>query len=147
MVLIVFSVCIFILSASGKHQLNMQDPWKAPACADSLINPYMIEPLTLPLGEEIYNLYCSSCHGDKGLGNGSAGNSLKIKSANFHDKDIQNQSDGALYWKLTKGRGSSMPSFKEVLTDEQRWQLVAYIRDMTKPFCKQQNPFKTNFNR
>jgi len=42
---------------------------------------------------------------------------------------VQNQSDGAIYWKITNGN-PPMASYKETLTEEQRWQLVNYIREL-----------------
>lgn len=51
----------------------------------------------------------------------------------FKDDVLISQSDGALYWKLREGKGI-MPGFKSKLSDEQQWQLVEYIRDLSKPF-------------
>ena len=112
------------------HALQ-QDPWKAPAWADTLKSPYHEEPLTLAQGEELFTLYCASCHGDGGYGDGAAGGALGQKPANFHDTLVKAQSDGAFFWKLSNGRGN-MPPFKDVFTDEQRWQLVAYVRHLGK---------------
>jgi glucose/arabinose dehydrogenase len=36
---------------------------------------------------------------------------------------------GELFWKLTHGR-DDMPAFEKILTEEQRWQVVSYIRDI-----------------
>ncbi|NIJ53070.1 c-type cytochrome [Dyadobacter arcticus] len=110
---------------------SIQDPWKAPAWADTLKSPYHEEPLTLAQGEELFTLYCASCHGDEGYGDGAAGGALGQKPANFHDTLVKVQSDGALFWKISTGRGN-MPPFKDVFSDEQRWQLVAYIRHLGK---------------
>lgn len=108
-----------------------QDPWTAPAWTDTLKSPFHEEPLTLAQGEELFTLYCASCHGDGGYGDGAAGGALGQKPANFHDTLVKAQSDGALFWKMSTGRGN-MPPFKDVFTDEQRWQLVAYIRHLGK---------------
>lgn len=120
-----------MLSFSTK-QRNVQERWIAPKWTDSIMSPYLIEPLTLPLGEELYEVYCKSCHtkesGYKTLTDWSAQNILA-------------QSNGALFWKISEGRGN-MPSFKQVLTEEQRWQLIHYIRDKAKPYHLQENPFK-----
>jgi mono/diheme cytochrome c family protein len=35
-----------------------------------------------------------------------------------------------------------MPGYKSQLSDEQLWQLVEYVRDLSKPFEQQKNPFK-----
>lgn len=81
-------------------------------------------------GKELYDLYCWSCHGQNGFGDGAAGTALGQQPANFHDRRVKNQTDGALFWKLTNGR-ENMPPFKESLSEEQRWQLISYIRKIT----------------
>lgn len=75
-------------------------------------------------------MYCWSCHGQYGFGDGAAGGSLGQRPANFHDRRVIKQTDGALFWKLSNGKGN-MPPFKEALTETQRWQLVSYIRKFT----------------
>ncbi|GAB3809079.1 hypothetical protein GCM10028819_49550 [Spirosoma humi] len=104
--------------------------WKAPAWADTLKSPFPYEPLTIQQGEELYNLYCASCHGETGYGDGAAGRALGATPANFHSNPVKSQSDGILFWKLSTGRGN-MPAFKEAFGDEQRWQLVAYLRKLS----------------
>ena len=111
--------------------LSQQDRWIAPAWADTLKSPYHNEPLTLAQGEDLFSLYCASCHGDSGYGDGAAGGALGQKPANFHDTLVTKQSDGALFWKLSTGKGN-MPPFKDVFSDEQRWQLIAYLRQLGK---------------
>lgn len=118
----------------------VQQPWKAPAWADILYNPYSIEPLTLPQAQEVYNLYCTSCHGNQGQGYDLEPTGQEVPD--FKKEASGKQSDGALYWKIREGKGI-MPGFKSKLSDEQHWQLVEYIRDISKPFGQQKNPFKT----
>ena len=130
--IILSGICLAGFS-SEKHAYthNTQEPWKAPAWADTLKSPYHEEPLTLAQGEELFTLYCSSCHGETGYGDGAAGGALGQKPANFHDTLVKAQSDGSLFWKMSNGRGN-MPPFQDVFTAEQRWQLVAYIRHLGK---------------
>lgn len=125
------SIGIFALSSFtyNTHQIY-QERWVAPAWADTLKNPFPLEPLTLQQGEELYSVYCWSCHGETGHGDGAAGGALGVKPANFHDEGVKKQSDGALFWKMSTGRGS-MPPFQESFSEEQRWQLVAYIRKLS----------------
>jgi len=106
------------------------EEWEAPGSADDLKNPIQNNLIAEQKGKEIYNLYCLSCHGEYGFGDGGAGASFERKPANFHQKKIKAQTDGSLFWKLTNGR-TNMPAFKESLSEEQRWQLVSYIRKIS----------------
>jgi mono/diheme cytochrome c family protein len=119
---------IFLSSFISVGSTSWQDDrWVAPKSADTLQNPYPAEPLVVQQGEELYQVYCWSCHGETGHGDGAAGRALGAKPANFHDERVKKQSDGALFWKLSEGRGN-MPPFKDVFSEEQRWQLVVYLR-------------------
>lgn len=101
--------------------------WLAPAWADTLKNPLPDVAAAAERGKESYDLYCWSCHGKKGRGDGAAGASFPIPPADFQSPEVKGQSDGALYWKMTTGRGNMTP-YGDLLTDEQRWELVAYLR-------------------
>src|SRR5207253_10152418 len=106
------------------------EEWEAPGDADDLKNPVKNNLLAEQKGKEVYNLYCLTCHGETGFGDGPAGTSFDRKPANFHRERIKAQSDGSFFWKITKGR-LNMPAFKQILTEEQRWQVVSYIRKIS----------------
>ncbi|MDP3468085.1 MAG: cytochrome c [Daejeonella sp.] len=139
------AVSVFILSASTNYyplkdrqadskfltDTVKQLAWLAPESADSLKNPVAVSQESISKGEELYNMYCFSCHGDTGYGDGPAGGSMGVRPANFHDQKVMKQKDGALFWKLTNGKGN-MPPFKEALTEEQRWQLIVFLRELGK---------------
>lgn len=108
-----------------------QSSWTAPKSANSLKNPLKADKTATDSGKSLYKLYCAICHGDKGKGDGMAGMSLKPRPANFTKEAFFKQSDGAIYWKLTEGK-APMASYKTVLTEEQRWQLVNYITTLKK---------------
>jgi mono/diheme cytochrome c family protein len=132
-IITLFSGICLVGFSSEKNVSNHsdQEAWKAPAWADTLKSPFHEEPLTLAQGEELFTLYCATCHGETGYGDGAAGGALGQKPANFHDTLVTSQSNGALFWKLSTGKGN-MPPFKDVFTEEQRWQLVAYLRQFGK---------------
>ncbi len=102
-------------------------PWKAPAEADEVKNPFAPNEDANKEAKKLYNQMCSICHGDKGKGDGMAGSALNPKPADFTSEEIQAESDGALFWKLSEGR-TPMAAYKGSLKEEQRWQLVNYIR-------------------
>jgi mono/diheme cytochrome c family protein len=41
------------------------------------------------------------------------------------------ETDGSLLWKMSEGR-DPMPTWKDILSEKERWQLVDYIRKLTK---------------
>jgi mono/diheme cytochrome c family protein len=105
--------------------------WVVPASANNLKNPVKGNTEATEKGKKLYKQMCAICHGSKGKGDGVAGMSLTPRPSNFTSAKIQNQSDGAIYWKLTEGR-APMASYKQMLKDDQRWQLVNYIRTFKK---------------
>ena len=106
-----------------------QQAWKAPASADKVVNPLAGNTAAISEGKKIYESMCVICHGDKGKGNGAAGVSLSPRPANFLAITVRHESDGAIFWKLSEGN-PPMASYKGLLTETQRWQLVNYIRQL-----------------
>lgn len=121
-------LCLMVMGTASNDAFGQTD-WKVPASANSSKNPYAGKTAATAAGKVLYGQMCAICHGDKGKGDGLAGMTLKPRPANFKKDAIQAQSDGAIFWKLTEGR-APMATYKDVLTEEQRWQLVNYIRQL-----------------
>lgn len=123
------SALTFSLFISCKSSSNQNDEWKAPEDASKLVSPFAATTAAFQKGKEIYNLYCATCHGEVGFGDGPARGPSGKRPANFHDEKIKMQTNGELFWKLTSGR-KDMPSFEKILTEEQRWQVISYVSNM-----------------
>lgn len=98
------------------------------------ITKIAIAPRILPdmkLGEKLFQVNCTSCHGNTGRGDGLAGVNLDPKPANFHDPDlIWNSAPYKFYNTIKLGvPGTGMVSFAH-LTDEEVWALAFYIKSM-----------------
>jgi len=119
-----------LLLISATFAVNAQT-WVAPKSADTIENPFKDNKDAVKKGKKLFSSMCVICHGFKGKGDGVAGAALNPKPANFTSKTIQAQTDGALFWKLTNGK-APMAAYKEMLTKEQRWQLINYIRTFKK---------------
>jgi mono/diheme cytochrome c family protein len=105
--------------------------WAAPKEANNVKNPLAGNTETLTYAKVIYTTYCGPCHGSKGKGDGVAAAGLSKKPADHSSDYVQSQTDGALYWMISAGR-NPMPTYKTLLTDNQRWELVNYIRTLSK---------------
>ena len=107
-------------------------PWVAPDAAKQVKNPVPVNPESLAAGAQLYHENCAPCHGDTGKGDGDTGKIIKKKPANFTDEKLMSaETDGSIFWKMGEGRGP-MPSWKDELSDKERWQLVIYIRKLGK---------------
>jgi len=128
-IIFVLITIISVLAGCTSSTESNSAIWKAPGSADKLKNPFK-DVSAEQKGQALYNVYCWSCHGKSGYGDGAAGKALGQRPANFHDRRIREETDGALFWKMSNGRGN-MPPFKDVLSEEQRWQLISYIRHIS----------------
>ena len=110
--------------------MNAQNTnWIAPSSSNDLQNPFKDNEKATNEGKIIFNQMCVLCHGLEGKGNGEAGLTLERKPANFLALNVVNQTDGNIFWKITNGK-APMASYEELLTDNQRWKLVNYIREL-----------------
>ncbi len=115
--------------------------------ARDLQNPFANDPQAAARGQQLYQLNCAQCHGAAGDGNAPMAVYWRlvegaVPPANLKDPAVVARTDGELYWILTNGytspqnqvqypRGiTNMPAFGKLLTPEQRWELVTYIRQL-----------------
>lgn len=91
-----------------------------------LINP--LGPDGASQGAELFQSNCAMCHGPEGHGDGPAGQSLEPPPGNLAEVQAK-AADDYLYWRIHAGKpGTAMLAWKNILTDEQIWQLVSFIR-------------------
>ncbi|GDX53255.1 hypothetical protein LBMAG27_23020 [Bacteroidota bacterium] len=127
-ILIVLIVSFEAISSKNSKPFQTA-PWLVPASASDIKSPMGGNTTAASTGKLLYVKYCVVCHGNAGKGDGVAAPALAIPPADHSSIKVQSQTDGALYWKITIGRGA-MASYKTTLTDQQRWQLVSYIRTL-----------------
>lgn len=81
-------------------------------------------------GKKTYNMYCTSCHGAGGKGDGPAGKALNPKPADFSKGKFKySPNDAAMMAFIKKGKGA-MPAWGAVLKDPQINDVVAFIRSL-----------------
>lgn len=127
--LICLSLASILLSLSAFIQQPKE--WVVPESAKKAVNPTdKSDPENKAIGKRLYTTYCQSCHGKEGYGDGPKVAELKTKAGDFSSVEFQRQTDAAIFYKLTIGRGD-MPAFdKKIPDDEDRWLIVNYIRTL-----------------
>lgn len=81
-------------------------------------------------GAGVFKTNCEACHGPQGHGDGPAGVALDPKPRNLLEL-AKSVGDDYFFWRISTGKdGTSMVAWKGVLTDEQIWQTVAFIRTL-----------------
>ncbi len=121
---VVLSIACSGLAFAQNPSYRTDPNWVAPEQAMSRPNPLASKPESAAGGRKLFLRNCAECHGRDGAG------MEKKHSADLQSPLVQEQSDGAFFWKITNGNaGKGMPSFSK-LPELQRWQLVLFIRTL-----------------
>ena len=120
-------LCFLLVGYNG----HAQKKWTAPTSADKMVNPLIDDANATASGKRTYRMLCVVCHGAKGKGDGVGGSGLTPKPTNLADSYAQDQTDGAIFWKITEGR-PPMASYETALPEKKRWELINYIRTLKK---------------
>lgn len=105
------------------------EPWVAPARAAKKKNPIPAEKESIAAGKKVYEKECLSCHGKAGKGDGPAAKDLEKSAGDLSKPEMWQQTDGALYWKLTEGK-KPMPTYEKLLKEDERWHVVNFMRTL-----------------
>ena len=104
--------------------------WPTPAADAKKKSPIKLSDASaISEGKALWGTNCKSCHGVKGLGDGTKAEKIDISCGDFSSKEFQATSDGDMFYRTKIGR-KPMPSYKEKLSDNEIWKLVAYMRTM-----------------
>ncbi len=113
--------------------------WQAriPEAYASLENPFAGDTAAAQAGAVVFNDNdCVDCHGDMLQGDGEFSPGLRPKPVNLTDPALMSlpfMTDAYLYWRVSEGGVqspfySAMPAWRHMIPEEQRWQLVSFIR-------------------
>lgn len=113
---------------------GMMERHQAPIPEDyaGLASPVEATEASLERGGELFVTYCATCHGDGGMGDGPTGAQLEPVPAPIAQTS-QMMGDDYLFWRISEGGAmapfnSAMPAWKGVLDEEQRWDVINYVR-------------------
>ena len=102
-----------------------------PADKKAKASPLLFNDAAVKDGENIYNKNCVSCHGNPTKANYQK--SMSPIPGDPAEEKFQKNSDGELFYKIGVGN-AVMPMFKNILSEEERWKLVGYIRSFNKSY-------------
>jgi cytochrome c oxidase cbb3-type subunit 3 len=110
-----------LLNLAAVFPVRAQHNGAAPA----KLNPYTGKADAIAEGEALYKKFnCYACHGMSG--GGGMGPNLTDDAWQTGDG-----SDASLQTQIKEGKGA-MPPYKSLLTDDQVWKLIAFVRSLYK---------------
>lgn len=127
---VILALITIVLAAgimlAAQNRKAMVDPsWVVPEKAARQQNPLKDKPEAAAGGRKMFTRYCAQCHGDEKRARTN-------KAPDLGAEEVQQESDGALFWRISNGNSSKgMPAFSS-LPEGVRWQLVMHIRTIGK---------------
>jgi cytochrome c oxidase cbb3-type subunit 3 len=89
-------------------------------------NPYATNRAALAEGRQLFIRFnCSGCHG--GRAGGGMGPSLRDVDWRYGSSDAQ------IFSSISEGRDQGMPAWGTMVTEDQIWKLVVYVRSLRTP--------------
>ena len=125
-------IILSVLLGSALIDLSMEESeskWVAPAAEAQKKNPVLVNQSSLAAGQKIYLQRCAGCHGKTGNGDGPDAADLGIHPAKLSSTATREQTDGALFWKVTVGK-KPMPGYHSRLSPTDRWSVINYLRTL-----------------
>ena len=122
-------LAVLALTACGNDGAEtVASPNVVPADFAGKTNP--LDADAAEAGAEIYQANCQSCHGSRGHGDGPSAAVLNPAPKNLAELQAQ-VGDDYLFWRINTGKdGTAMVPWKGILTEEQIWQVITFIRTL-----------------
>ena len=113
-------------SATGMYALSVDaypDTYRKPTV------PYQTP--SVAAGAALFRDHCVRCHGEDAHGGGPEASRLAMPPADLTEPHTALHTAGDIYWWLTHGKPPGiMPGFARVLSEDDRWDLINYLRTL-----------------
>jgi len=118
--------------SAQRGQSGTASGWQLPPDADTQKSPLTVDEKVIASGKTVFKDKCERCHGPGGLGDGPDADPDHQEDMNLtNPKRADRNSDGVVFYKVWNGRRKpKMPAFKEELSDQQAWSVVAYVQTL-----------------
>ena len=98
--------------------------------APKLTNPVGVDEANLVAGARLYAEHCTLCHGDPAHPKSALADSLNPLAPQFTN-DMADMPENQNFYIIQHGiRWTAMPGWKNVLSEQQTWQLVTFLSHM-----------------
>lgn len=135
----IFPIAIFLVLMA--HISNAQT-WIVPDDQKAVTAPMKFTTDMQKSGEQIYLKNCQSCHGLPGKDNWAK---LQPPPGDLSKAKAQANTDGEIFYKITTGK-SPMPEFRNIIPEEDRWHVVAFIRSFNAKYIQPEPALKADFS-
>ena len=102
-----------------------------PTPAGGPSNPEPGDLTSATRGGMLFSQNCARCHGGGGKGDGPEGVNLPSRPRDLTAPRMRGLTDGEIFLTVSEGRGY-MPSWQNRLSEPQIWDLVNYIRTLSR---------------
>ena len=109
-----------VLPVDGQPVMNRID------ARDKLRNPRTMSQQVAEEGAELYRIYCATCHGAEGGGDGPVASHFR-RMPPLTTPNVQSYADGWIYSIIRDG-GFNMPPLGASLSIDERWAVVHHLR-------------------
>ena len=127
-IIILALLAVMLSACSLAEDITPPPDYQSPTPAPTMSPLFPQTAPDLAVGAAIYAEKCAPCHGDAGLGDGPMAAQLQKPPAKIGSPELARAAAPVnWYTTVTEGNiGSFMPPFKTSLSDQQRWDVVAY---------------------
>lgn len=132
-------IFIFIVLRINAFAQSTAPVWVVPEEVKEKVCPFHFTPETVKSGENIFQKNCKSCHGDPGKQNWAK---IVPPPGDPASAVFQKQTDGEMFYRITTGK-APMPQFGNILSEEERWQVISYIRSFNANYMQPTPVVKT----
>lgn len=107
---------------------EMETEEDARNAAESIPNPVPATMENLRIGQKVFTVYCRTCHGPTGMGDGPiVGPGRFPAPPSLHSDAAKKFKDGRIFHIITRGQ-NRMPSLAVQVSPFERWCTVHYVR-------------------
>jgi mono/diheme cytochrome c family protein len=108
-----------------------------PLEARSRPNPIAGDAAAAVKGATLYQQSCAVCHGGDGRSETAVGRGLYPPAMDLTSPHVRRWNDAEMFWIIRNGvRFTGMPAWKDLLDEDQTWQVVAAVRELQKAPAK-----------